>query len=78
MSAFLMLSTFDLYLLLYVIRLVGWLKHCNLSSRCCQLSIARHTNVQRCHDKQHSICLILQEAAESLSKVNKPAAFRAC
>ncbi len=26
-----MLSTFDLCLLLYVIRLAGWLKHCNLS-----------------------------------------------
>jgi len=28
---FLMSSTFDLSLLLYVIRLAGWLKHCNLS-----------------------------------------------
>jgi len=27
----LMFSTFDLRLLLYVIRLAGWLKHCNLS-----------------------------------------------
>ena len=27
----LMLTTFDLCLLLYVIRLAGWLKHCNLS-----------------------------------------------
>jgi len=27
----LMFSTFDLCLLLYVIRLAGWLKHCNLS-----------------------------------------------
>ncbi len=26
-----MFSTFDLRLLLYVIRLAGWLKHCNLS-----------------------------------------------
>ncbi len=26
-----MFSTFDLCLLLYVIRLAGWLKHCNLS-----------------------------------------------
>ncbi len=26
-----MFSTFDLGLLLYVIRLAGWLKHCNLS-----------------------------------------------
>ncbi len=26
-----MSSTFDLYLLLYVIRLAGWLKHYNLS-----------------------------------------------
>ena len=28
-----MFSTFDLRLLLYVIRLAGWLKHCNLSLR---------------------------------------------
>ena len=27
-----MFSTFDLCLLLYVIRLAGWLKHCNLSN----------------------------------------------
>ncbi len=26
-----MFSTFDLCLLLYVIRLAGWLKHCNFS-----------------------------------------------
>ncbi len=26
-----MFSTFDLCLLLYVIRLAGWLKHCDLS-----------------------------------------------
>ncbi len=26
-----MFSTFDLCLLLYVVRLAGWLKHCNLS-----------------------------------------------
>ncbi len=32
-----MSSKFDLCLLLYVIRLVGWLKHCNLS-----LSILTH------------------------------------
>ncbi len=25
-----MFSTFDLYLLLYVIRLAGWLKHCKI------------------------------------------------
>ncbi len=29
-----MFSTFDLRLLLYVIRLAGWLKHCNLSLYC--------------------------------------------
>ena len=32
-----MFSTFDLCLLLYVIRLAGWLKHCNLSLSLCQL-----------------------------------------
>jgi len=32
-----MFSTFDLRLLLYVIRLAGWLKHCNLS-----LSLSMH------------------------------------
>ncbi len=36
-----MLSTFDLCLLLYVIRLAGWLKHCNL---CLSLSGDEHLN----------------------------------
>ncbi len=31
MSGVLYYNTFDLCLLLYVIRLAGWLKHCNLS-----------------------------------------------
>ncbi len=30
-----MFFTFDLCLLLYVIRLAGWLKHCNLSLSLC-------------------------------------------
>ena len=35
-----MFSTFDLCLLLYVIRLAGWLKHCNLSL---SLSLSQQT-----------------------------------
>jgi len=38
----LMFSTFDLRLLLYVIRLAGWLKHCNLS-----LSLSLYSNATR-------------------------------
>ncbi len=37
-----MFSTFDLRLLLYVIRLAGWLKHCNLS-----LSLLEKANKQQ-------------------------------
>jgi len=37
-----MFSTFDLRLLLYVIRLAGWLKHCNLS-----LSLGNCTNLHQ-------------------------------
>ena len=35
-----MFSTFDLCLLLYVIRLAGWLKHCNLSLSLSNLSLS--------------------------------------
>jgi len=38
----LMFSTFDLCLLLYVIRLAGWLKHCNLS-----LSLSRQLQQEK-------------------------------
>jgi len=44
-----MFSTFDLCLLLYVIRLAGWLKHCNLSLSlevCRQLSLLK--SADRC------------------------------
>ena len=36
-----MFFTFDLCLLLYVIRLAGWLKHCNLSLSLSPLSTQR-------------------------------------
>ena len=41
-----MFFTFDLCLLLYVIRLAGWLKHCNLSLSL-SLAAQRHGNAQQ-------------------------------
>jgi len=42
-----MFSTFDLCLLLYVIRLAGWLKHCNLSLSAKKIIVASLTPLQR-------------------------------
>ena len=47
-----MFFTFDLCLLLYVIRLAGWLKHCNLSLSLSQVSCsvqsAAYAPIGRC------------------------------
>ncbi len=47
-----MFSTFDLCLLLYVIRLAGWLKHCNLSlslwvTQLCDVELLTYAELRR-------------------------------
>ena len=65
-----MFSTFDLCLLLYVIRLAGWLKHCNLS-----LSLSHiigHTQKAN-QDKHEPVCCReaheYQESGQASGKV---------
>ncbi len=57
-----MFSTFDLRLLLYVIRLAGWLKHCNLSlSLCARKSLVRLLRPPHIHTR-FPICYGVQES----------------
>jgi len=65
-----MFSTFDLRLLLYVIRLAGWLKHCNLSlshAKRRKLVWKRHAfsddfeRVSSCQAGRHRDCEIFGE-----------------
>jgi len=55
-----MFSTFDLRLLLYVIRLAGWLKHCNLSLSLYPLSFEGLSVVLAC-------CLAVAECCSKSS-----------
>ncbi len=63
-----MFSTFDLRLLLYVIRLAGWLKHCNLS-----LSLARA--MQQPTTDSDCKSAVVERAAQNLTRLHQDIYF---